>query len=65
MKGYSLDVKTMCKLVNIIHDHLKRENIDILSESMDGQWINLITKGNNNQPLTKLQFVKKCLEQIR
>ena len=48
MKGYSLDVKTMCKLVNIIRDYLKGENIDTLSKSMDGQWINLIIKGHNN-----------------
>ena len=64
MKGYSLDVKTMHKLVNIICDHLKREYIDILSKSMDGQWINLITKGHNNQPLTKLQFIKNVWNKL-
>ena len=64
MKGYSLDVKTMHKLVDIICDHLKRENIDILSKSMDGQWINLITKGHNTQLLTKLQLVKNVWNKL-
>ena len=64
MNGYLLDVKTMCKLVDIICDHLKRENIDILSESMCGQWINLITKGHSTQLLTKLQLVKNVWNKL-
>ena len=56
MKGYSLDVGTMRKMVDHVRNKLHQENIDVICESYDGQWANLAVKGHKEKPLTRLQL---------
>ena len=48
----------MCKLVDDIHDHCTEHDIDVLCEVYDGQFLQLILKDDNAQPLTRMQLSK-------
>lgn len=58
LKGYSLNVSTMRKIVDIVQNKLKSEGVNVISESFDGQWANMAFMTKDGSPLTELQFQK-------
>ena len=58
LKGSSLSIDIMCKLVDDLHDHCTEHDIDVLCEVYDGQFLQLILKDDNAQPLTRMQLSK-------
>ena len=58
LKGSSLSIEVMHKLVNDICDHCTQNNIDVLCEVYDGQFLQLILKDDNAQLLTRMQLCK-------
>ena len=59
LKGYSLNTKTMWHLIEEVRDKCAKNNIDIICEVSDGQWIKNINQDIDGNPLTKLQYQKK------
>ena len=55
----------MHKLVNDLHDHCTDHDIDVLCEVYDGQFLQLILKDDNAQPLTRMQLCKDVLMQCK
>lgn len=64
MKGYSLKVEIMRKLIEDVRNKCKDEGIDILTEVSDGQWFKIISQDINGQPLTRLQYQKKIWNDV-
>ena len=54
LKGSSLSIDIMRKLVNDIHDHCTQNDIDVLCEVYDGQFLQVILKDDKAQPLTRM-----------
>ena len=48
----------MHKLVNDIRDHCTQNDIDVLCKVYDDQFLQLILKDDNAQPLTRMQLCK-------
>ena len=61
LKESSLSIDLMRKLVNDIRDHCTQNDIDVLYEVYDGQFLQLILKDDNAQPLTRMQLCKDIL----
>ena len=59
LKGNSLPVSKMRKLVDMKRDAFKEKNIPILCESFDGQWANLAFETSDGFPLTLVHLQKK------
>ena len=60
MKGYSLKVETMRKLIEDVRNKCKDEGINILTGVSDGQWFKIVSQDINGNPLTRLQY-QKCI----
>ena len=65
MKGNSLNVKTMCHMINLLWNTLHNKYIPILCECFDGQWANLAFKDEQGLPLTLLHLLSSSWEQSR
>ena len=65
LKGSSLSIDIMRKLVNDLHDHCSQHDIDVLCEVYDGQFLQLILKDDNAQPLTEMQLCKDISMQCK
>ena len=65
MKGNSLNVKTMCHMINLLRNTLHNKDIPILCECFDGQWANLAFKDEQGLPLTLLHLLSSSWEQSR
>ena len=59
LKGYSLNTKTMQHLIEEVRDKCAENNIHIICEVSDGQWIKNFNQDIDGNPLTKLQYQKK------
>ena len=55
----------MHKLVNDLCDHCTDHDIDVLCEVYDGQFLQLILKDDNAQPLTRMQLCKDISMQCK
>ena len=73
LKGSSLKVDTMWKMIDKVRDECKAKDIKILCECCDGQWwwyndINYINqyKSNdiNGNPLTHMQYQKRKWNEV-
>lgn len=58
MKGNSLPTEVLRKLLDIVRDKCKKEQIRVICEVCDGQWNTLVVKDRNGGPLTHIQFQK-------
>ena len=47
LKGYSLNTKTMRQMIEDVRDQCHANNVDILCEVSDGQWIKNINQDVN------------------
>ena len=65
LKGSSLSIEVMRKLVNDLCDNCTEHDIDVLCEVYDGQFLQLILKDDNAQPKTKMQLSKDILVQCK
>ena len=59
LKGPSLNVKTMWKMIKDVRNKCKEKNINILTEVSDGQWNKIITSDIDVNPLTKMPLQKQ------
>ena len=64
LKGYSLNVSTMRKIVDIVRNKLKEEGVNVITESFDGQWANMAFISSKGSPLTELQFQRNIWSKL-
>ena len=57
MKGTSLPMRVMCKMISDIRNDLKNQNTSVLCEVYDGQFHQIIVRSEDGKPLTRLQHV--------
>ena len=55
---HSLSITTMRNMIEHLRDSCDQFNIGVICEVYDGQFLNLIQRGEFGQPLTKLQLLK-------
>ena len=56
LRGHSMSMEVMRAMLHDIYLELDSRNIGILCEVYDGQFHNIIVRGEHNSPLTRLQF---------
>ncbi|CAG2255841.1 unnamed protein product [Mytilus edulis] len=62
LRGYSLSTETMRKIADDFMQLCHQNGLHVPVQTFDGQWMNLVTRDCNGNPLTKLQLQKRCLE---
>ena len=58
LKGSALKISIMRQMIEHVKNTCDNYNIGVQCEIYDGHFLNLILRGESNQPLTKLQLVK-------
>jgi hypothetical protein len=58
LQGYSLSAKTMRSMCNAILQACHAKGCNVVGMAFDGQWIALLSKDSEGQPLTRLQLQK-------
>ena len=56
LKGKSLKTSVCRSMMNEVRNVLNENKIKILVEAYDGQWANLVFRGQNNEPLTLFEL---------
>lgn len=64
LKGYSLNCQTLHQMIDYVRSESDRRGVQILCEAFDGQWGNLVFKSRTDEPLTRIQFQKKCWQEF-
>ena len=65
LKGNSLQIQTMQQMIEHLRDHCDNFNIGVLCEIYEGQFLNLILRGESGQPLTKIKFMKNIYNECK
>ena len=65
MKGNSLNVKTMCHMINLLLNTLHNKDIPILCECFDRQWANLAFKVEQGLSLNFTAFAELFLGTVQ
>ena len=55
----------MRQMIEHLRNTCEDFNIGVLCEIYDGQFLNLIQRGESNQPLTKLQLIKDIWKECK
>ena len=64
LKGKSIRLETARQLISSVRDELKKHNITVLCEALDGQWAGLIFRDEIKNPLTLYEFDKDCWQKF-
>ena len=64
MKGKSIRLDTVRKMMNVVRDELKEHNCNVLVEALDGQWAGLIFRDEIKKPLTFYELDKDCWQKF-
>ena len=65
LKGYSLPMSTMRKMISHLRDHCSDYNINVRCEVYDGQFLNLVRFNNEGSPLTRLSYLQHFFKEIQ
>ena len=60
LKGKSIRVETAKKMIDVVQNKLNENNINVLAESLDGQWAQIVFRDSSNNPLAVYEFDKDC-----
>ena len=64
LRGHSLPMEIMLKMLNDIRNELKKVDANILCEVYDGQFHSIIVKAANGKPLTRLQHMQNYFKEV-
>ena len=60
LKGRSIRISTVGKMINIVRDRLKQNGTKILCEAVDGQWSGIVFRDESLRPLTLFELQRDC-----
>ncbi len=64
MKGYSLPIKVMRNMCDDVLDACRSRNIHVACTTFDGAFLNLATRGRDDQPLTLIQLALSLWKEV-
>ena len=64
LRGHSMPMKIMLKMLNDIRNELKKVNANVLCEVYDGQFHSIIVKSEDGKPLTRLQHMQNFFKEV-
>ena len=65
LKGYSLPMTTMCKMISDVRDQCMDFNVNIRCKVYDGQFLSLVRFSSTGYPLTRLAFLQKYYKELQ
>ena len=60
LKGKSICLETARKMIDVVLNKLHEKGVNVLAESLDGQWAQIVFRDFFNNPLTVYEFDKDC-----
>ena len=60
LKGKSIHLETTRKMIDVVLNKLHEKGVNVLAESLDGQWAQIVFRDSFNNPLTVYEFDKDC-----
>ena len=60
LKGKSIRLQTARKMIDVVLNNLHEKGVNVLAQSLDGQWAQIVFRDSFNNPLTLYEFDKDC-----
>ena len=65
LKGHSLPMTIMRRLIGDVRDSCKATNVKVRCETYDGQFLNLVHYTADGSPLTRLSFIQEYYKEVK
>ena len=60
LKSKSIHLETARKMIDVVLNNLHQKGVNVLAESLDGHWAQIVFRDSFNNPLTLYEFDKDC-----
>ena len=60
LKGKSIHLETARKMIDVVLNNLHEKGVNVLAQSLDGRWAQIVFRDSFNNPLTLYEFDKDC-----